>query len=298
MPELRRYLLMPVAFDSRSHILEIPGEAWEADIAERHMQNRQRLIAKLEVEYGKASVDTVVENMTDLGQDPWSCIGWHIPLWLQVKDAYLTGAYYPAAVGAGALGERILSHLLIDLVDLAPEATDKDRRLIDKNGMGASEMLAILRRWKVAEPEALDLFDQLRVKRNRLVHFDPDLYGNLRDRTLEMMRLLRDAINAQFSVLLPRRLIPNHGRGNSLLRKAAEAEPFVRMYVLPRALSVSPRYALRFVPPGVWEVAAEEPVFAEVDTDEEFVRHLGSIPEPQMPDGVDERWWRDPEASS
>src|SRR5258708_40181962 len=115
MPELRRYRLMPVAFNAGHHSLEPSDPTWDPHVKRLHDQNRDAMVEHLRYIHGEANLDGVIENIRDLGSDPWSTIGWHIQLWLEVRHAFVSGAYFPAAVGAGALGERILNHLLIDL---------------------------------------------------------------------------------------------------------------------------------------------------------------------------------------
>jgi hypothetical protein len=279
MPELRRYRLMPVAFNAGHHILEPTDPTWEPRVRQLHDENRQAMVDRLRYVHGEANLNAVIGNVRDLGSDPWSTIGWHIHLWLEVRHAFVSGAYFPAAVSAGALGERILNHLLVDLADDC--ASDDDRRLIAKEKAptyGAA--LRILRRWAVLEPRAVQEFDRLRSLRNSLVHFDPALYEDLRGRSLEAVTALRDAIDSQFGVLVPRRLI--HGTpGAMFARKDVEAEPFFQHYIKPVALYVSPRHSIDLdQTTGRWAVSVEEPVEADVDSDEEFVRQLQYIASP------------------
>jgi hypothetical protein len=273
MPEMRRYRLMPVAFNAGHHALRPTDPGWEPQVQRLHEQNRQAMVDHLRHLHGEANLGVAVQNSIDLGSDPWSTIGWHIGLWLQVRHAFITGAYYPAAVAAGALGERILNHLLLDLA--ADCATDADRRELERDKSptyGAA--LNILRRWKVLEADTVRHFTRLQRIRNRLVHFDPRLYDDLRGRSLEAVTTLRDAIDSQFGVLVQRRLIPNTP-GVLYAKKSVETEPFFRRYMKPVALHVSPRHGIDLDPAtGLWKVTAEDPVVSDVDTDEEFVRRI------------------------
>ena len=272
MPEIRRYRLMPVVFDTTHHFLGPSDPAWDSDTRQLHEENREKLVNGLRYTYGQANLEGVIQNTRELGSDPWSTIGWHIQLWRQVRHAFVSGAYYPAAVGAGALAERILNHLLRDLMD--DYASTKDRKTITADKPPTYELaLKIVKRWGFLEPEALTHFRQLGRLRNKLVHFDPRLYADVRGRTIEAVTRLRDAIDSQFGVFVERRLIEGVP-GTAFVRKEVEAEPFFREYLKPVALHVSPRHSIDLdSATGLWSVTAEESVVADVDSDDEFVRH-------------------------
>lgn len=279
MAELRRYRLMPIAFNAGHHALEESDPTWDEHVRGLHDQGRAEMIERLRFVHGQANLEAVIQNIRDLGSDPWSTIGWHLQLWMEVRHAFVSGAYFPAAVGAGALAERVLNHLLIDLADDC--ATEEDREAIaHERAPTYGRALGILRRWDVLEPQAVDHFERLWALRNSLVHFDATLYGDPRGRSLEAVRCLRDALDSQFGVLVQRRLIPGTP-GMIYARKAVEAEPFFRRYIQPVAMHVSPRHGIAMDPTtGGWVVTVEEPVEAEEDTDEEFVRHLHPLGPP------------------
>jgi len=267
---------MPVAFDTRHHLLESTNPDWEAEIREQHDRNREAIVARLRYIHGEANLEKVIQNVRDLGSDPFSTIGWHLHLWAEVRHAFLSGAYFPAAVGAGALAERILNHLLIDLA--GDSASDEDQTVIQRvKAPTYGQALRILKRWQVLEPEAVEQFDLLRNKRNNLIHFSPEFYSDPRGQSLDAVTALRDALDSQFGVLVQRRLIPGTP-GAMYARKEVESEPFFKRYMAPVALHVSPRHRIDHDPAtNYWIVSDEEPVETDADTDEEFVRHLYSL---------------------
>ena len=254
-------------------MLDESDPTWDPEVRERHDQSRTKTVERLRLVHGEANLEAVIQNVRDLGSDPWSTIGWHLQLWMEVRHAFVSGAYFPGAVGAGALAERVLNHALIDLADDC--ASDSDRKTIEhEKAPTYGRALGILRRWKVFEPEALEHFDRLRDLRNSLVHFDPTLYHDVRGRSLDAIRCLRDALDSQFGVFVQRRLITGTP-GMMFARRTIETEPFFRRYIQPVAMHVSPRHAIDVDPEtGRWVVVAEEPVIAQDDTDEEFVRCL------------------------
>jgi hypothetical protein len=268
--EIRRYRLMPAFFDASHHALIEAGDDWPDAVKDQHNENRATAIDRLRHAHGEDRLEQVVQNAMDLGSDPWSVLAWHNQLWLDVKHTFLTCCYYSAAVAAGALGERVVNHLLIDLAD--DYATAADRSVIfAKQSPTFGRALTVLRRWAVLEPAAQRHFERLRDLRNGLVHFDAALYSDLRSRSLEAVSSLRDALDAQFGVFVERRLIPNTP-GELYLKRAVEDEPFVRHYVLPLALHVGPRHTIEpHAESGYWVVDIDLPVDTVEDSDEQFV---------------------------
>lgn len=271
MIEIRRYRLMPAFFDTGHHFLVPSDESWEPEIRAQHEENRTAMIERLKYVHGEARLEQVVRNSIDLGSDAFSVLGWHNRLWLDIKHACVTCCYYSAATAAGALGERIANHLLRDLAD--DYATSDDRAIIAASRAPTfGRALGILTRWGLLEPNARQHFARLNQLRNALVHFDPNLYGELRERSLEIVRALRDAIDAQFGVLVTRRLIAGTP-GLLFLKKEVEQEPFIQQYVLPLALHVSPNHTIEpHEPSGAWTIDSDHPTETALDTDEEFVR--------------------------
>lgn len=267
---------MPLEFNTGHHLLDPIEETWAPEIRAQAEENRTRYVERLRFIHGEANLEAVIANIRDLGSDPFSTIGWHLQLWREVRHAFVSGAYFPAAVGAGAAAERILNHLLVDLAD--HYATDADRRKIEApKAPTYAAAMEILNRWTVLEPAAAEHFERLRIIRNDLVHFNDGLYNDPRGRSLEAVTVLRDALDGQWGVFVQRRLIPGT-TGIMYARKAVEDEPFFRHYLAPVMAYVSPHHELRQdSDTGLWVIATEQPVHAAVDTDEEFVRNIRYI---------------------
>lgn len=266
---------MPLNFDASHVLLGSSNPNWEPEIRAQHDEARRKMIEHLAANYGTVDIDQTVTNAVDFGSDPWIMVGWHVEMWREVKRSFIGGAYYPAAVAAGTLAERVLNHLLNDLQDRC--ATAKDRAVLARSKaptFGAA--LDILERWKVLEPSALHEFRKLQKLRNRLVHFDHSLQNAVRSESLEAVQVLRNALDAQFGVFVSRRMIPGLP-GVVFLRQAVEHEPFVETYLLPTALHVGPSHEIAFeAGSGLWRVLRDEPVDVgnELDGDSEFVRRF------------------------
>jgi hypothetical protein len=255
----RRYRLQNMTFHTRSPFLDEADPAWDDADRALHEENRRSSLARLRHEFGELNIKQVVDNARALGDDPWSVLAWHNGLWVDISRAFIGGSYYSAGAAAGALAERIVNHMMIDLAQKVQIERPKDATF--------EKVIDVLDSWTVLEDGVTDELHTLRKLRNSFLHFDPSLYSELRTRSLELIHQLRDVINHQFGIV-PRWLIPD-APGVLLLRRAVESEPFIATYVLPTALHVGPRHELAFDPPSQsWSVINDLPVDVDKDTDE------------------------------
>ena len=67
--------------------------------------------------YGAFDAQTKAQNLKDMGNAPFSILAFHNKFLHQIRDSFILGAYYPALTGACALGERILNHLALNLLE-------------------------------------------------------------------------------------------------------------------------------------------------------------------------------------
>src|SRR6185437_16568300 len=111
----RRHLSYTLDFDTRLHTLEDPGEGWDEAAKAMHLTNREQTRQSLAAEFGADQLDAKIQNFVAIGSKPFSVLAYHNPLFDEARRAFVIGAYYPALVGACALGERILNHLILDL---------------------------------------------------------------------------------------------------------------------------------------------------------------------------------------
>jgi hypothetical protein len=220
---LRRYL-------SSDHF-SVDGtvlEAWashksfkpkDRDPNEPPLPGRRRGVEMLRYQHGSERLDAVVRNAVDLGPDPFSVLAWHNSLWLDIKFALRSCCYCSAAVAAGTLGQRMLNHMVLD--------PGGDFGATPSNPLTFQNALRSLTQWGVLEPGVAEMFDELRKQRNALAHFDEGLYAQLRTSSLSVVGWLRDIIDAQFGILVQRRLIADTP-GVMFVRRDVEDEPFVR----------------------------------------------------------------------
>ncbi len=240
---MKRYLVYPIQFDSRAHMLDEVGEHWDEQVKQLHLQNREKLIAALKMELGEYNFDMKLQNFKDLGFSPFSIVAHHNALFHQARYAFIHGYYYPALTSACALGERILNHLFLDLRGSFPQSTiDKrshTRDSIDKWPIA----VRTLDEWKVfTHPDVGPTFEKLKEVRNRSLHFNADTVKTLREDALKALGCLATIIEKQFGFQTGR-TIPGTA-GAFFLRREAEAEPFIRYYYLQQSPYVSPYFAM------------------------------------------------------
>ena len=114
----RRYLVLNLDFDYRANVnkLEIQ-ESWNPNAKAMWTTLKKHIGEQLELEYGVLNIEQKRKDFDELGIPPRSIISFHNKFMHQARKAFVFGAYYPALVGACALGERILNHLVLKLRD-------------------------------------------------------------------------------------------------------------------------------------------------------------------------------------
>lgn len=277
----RRYLAQAISFDTRARTLtdEINPE-WDAEIIAQHEENRRRVRRMLIHEFGNAEHQRKIDDYGALGPAPWSVIDRHNVFMRQVRDSFAFGAYYPALVGACALGERLLNELVIRLrsaysshpatVKVATQRTLTDWVLCIEALFG----------WGVLDDLLATKFNNLRKFRNRSVHYGKHLTGSdAREDALHAVLLIQEIIEALFRPHGgPPRFIAGT-TGHTFLSRAAESEPFIREFLLPAFILVSPNFEMQYnVDKGWFDVFDDHKYQDEflTLTDEEFAEHRRS----------------------
>src|SRR5688572_3834923 len=88
---------------------------WEDDVRAMWVRNKRNITDSLKLTHGKSNFGAKLRNFIDLGPAPFSIVSYYNLLLRQVRSAFVHCDYYPSLVGACALGERILNHLVLDL---------------------------------------------------------------------------------------------------------------------------------------------------------------------------------------
>ena len=246
---MRRYLSPYFFFfDSTASALGLEiDEAWAPNVKESHERNRQQTMEYLALRLGSESIETKLRDFKDVGDLPPSVVSYHSELFRQCRDSFVSGAYYPALVGACALGERILNHLVIDLRGefAATPAFGKVSRNQSFNDWAV--MIDVLSEWRVLTPEVATSFKKLRKLRHYSVHYRPDLYKDIRGKALKALHTLAECIRGQFGTLGPHRWFIPGLKGTAFIGRDWETDPFVKRYYVVNTVYVGPSYAIRFI---------------------------------------------------
>lgn len=278
----RRHLSYHFDFDTRCHTLEeTPNEAWHPELRRQHLENREATVAGLAAEFGADDLDRKVADFVAIGSKPFSLLSHHNAFFGQVRDTFVLGAYYPALVGACALGERILNHLILDL-RAAYTGRPEYKRVARKDSFDDWRVpIDTLEAWGVLLPAAVVEFRTLMTLRHRSIHFNAGTYGTLREDALAAIRHLREIIEQQFCAFGARPWFITGTRGLIFIRRDWETDPFVRTYYLPHCPFVGPHVGISFE--GGLRIHDRHDYGDGAWTDEEFAAvYEGRTPEEVM----------------
>jgi hypothetical protein len=208
--------------------------------------HRERVRAGLASEFGSHELDAKIANFVAIGSKPFSVISYHNVLFDQVRRAFVIGAYYPALLGACALGERILNHPILDLRDSYRNTAEY--RTVARKGSFADWTHAIgtLEAWGVLLPGAAAEFRALIPLRHRSVHFNTSTYATLREDALAAVLHAREIIDQQFTAFGARPWFIEGTRGLIFIKREWEDDPFVRAFYLSTCPFVGPHVAISF----------------------------------------------------
>jgi hypothetical protein len=197
-------------------------------------QNQNSICHSLLHEFGSDAADAKLTDSLDIGPRPFSILAFHNRFAAQIRNAFVIGGYYPALTGAGALGERILNHLLRTLREDFSH-TSEYRKVARKDSFDRWEYaINTLVAWSALLPEAAEAFRELSLVRNRTIHFHPATDDKDRSLALETISLLDRIINAQCNHGSSAMIHSRHSRGK--LHSASVGKPTVHSKDLPPEL--------------------------------------------------------------
>lgn len=250
----RRYRPIALTFDSRNAMLDQQiGDDWEPTVQEQWRTNQSSVRMELLAELGTVDGEAKIDNYRLLGPAPWSIIYEHNELLKQIRTAFAHGDFYPALVGACALGERVFNLLLIELRDDYQNhpSTTKQVRLKQSfdNWRAATD---VLHGWGVLDDDTRTKYRQLAKRRHASVHYDPQATADMRTAALQAIVLVQDIVSYLFAALggPPKFIVGVPGA--SYFTQEAEQLPLVKRVLLPRCALLSPtsRIEPRLLPNG------------------------------------------------
>lgn len=102
----RRYRPFQFNFDTRATLLNtVTEDGWDLAIKEKWCSNHSGVRMNLLAEHVTVDGDEKIENFRAMGPAPWSISYEHTEPLRQVRSAFAHGDFFPALVGACALGE-------------------------------------------------------------------------------------------------------------------------------------------------------------------------------------------------
>lgn len=242
----RRYRPLRVDFDTRNLILDLEIQKdWEPEIKALWDENKATVRAELIAEFGSSASTQKLDNYRAMGPAPWSVVFEHTALLHQVRSSFAHGDFYPALVGACALGERLLHQLVLALrADFLNHAGTTKRVRRDRLGNDWNSLITVLQAWGIFDEETAGTFRELEQRRHVAVHFDPALSAAGRESALAALLALQKIVERVFEPHGgPPRFIADTD-GASYLSLKAEEEPLVQRIFLPNCVLVSPAHRL------------------------------------------------------
>ena len=272
----RRHLSGGIDFDSRASTLETEiNEDWEPQVKEMHSLNRKQTIEGLSRAFGTQDIEDKIQNFIALGNKPMSVLSYHNEFFEQVRRTFVMGDYYPALVGACALGERILNHMMLDMRPYFSRTPEFKKIYKKKSFADWNEPIEVLEAWNILLPAAAKEFRALESISHRSIHFNASTYSTLREDALAAILHMRSAIGEQFGRFALRPWFISGTQGNVLVRNSFETNPFVATYFLPHCPFVGPLFGMG-LGPGGWKFH-DLPDYGEgAWTDEEFAHRYNS----------------------
>ncbi|NHC16341.1 hypothetical protein [Motilibacter deserti] len=244
--ECRRYRPIEVSFDTRNALLDQEiGEDWESALQEQWRSNQANVRMGLLAEHGTIDGETKIENYRAMGPAPWSIAIEHNRLMRQIRSAFTQGDFYPALVGACALGERVFNQLILALrEDYAahPATTKRVRRQDTFTNWEAA--IDVLEGWGVLDGDLAGTYMTLKDLRHASVHYDLNVDSGDREPALQAVLQVQRLIEGVFTPHGgPPRFIPEVS-GASFFAREAEAIPLVKRIFLPRCALLSPAHRI------------------------------------------------------
>ena len=242
---MKRYRVLNQDFDSRAWLLSQPIlDSWDPRVRDQWVENKNRIADGLIVEYGSFNAEAKLSNFVDFGRIPFSVFSFHNRFIKQIQSSFVVGAFYPALVGACALGERILNHLVLILRDCFRQ-TPEYKVVYSKESFDDWDVaVRTLQAWNVLLPEAAAMFKALRDIRNRAVHFRPEVDTNDRAMALEAAKSLLRIVEVQFGTAGGPGWFIDGIPGEIYVSKRAEGMPFISRVYLPNCVLVGPQHSL------------------------------------------------------
>lgn len=167
--DCRRYRPIRFTFDTRNVILDVEiQDEWDPETTSMWEKNKAQVRAELVAEHGPTDGAQKLDNYRAMGPAPWSVVFEHSALLAQIRSSFTHSAFYPALVGACALGERLLHQLALALrVDFLNHPSTTKRVRSGNLGNEWGSLITVLHAWGVFDEDVADLYHELERRRQR-----------------------------------------------------------------------------------------------------------------------------------
>ncbi|WP_139982970.1 hypothetical protein [Nocardioides litoris] len=264
-------------FDTRATALATTIEDdWEPEIRQQweatHRQIRESTVHR----HGAEDYERKIDDLLAVGASPWTILDHHHLFLSQVRASFVQGTYYPALVGACALGERVLNELVLRIRDDYPDHPATAPVATQKTLINWGDCIHALVEWTVIDEPTATKLNDLKKLRHKSVHYGAHLRGDDgRGDALAAISLLQDVIGTLFTPFGgPPRFIAGTA-GQSFIARDAEDSPLVRHFYLPNSTLVSPDYVVADHTLAIADNEHYQEQFPSL-TDEEFAQHRRS----------------------
>ena len=240
---MKRYRILGFDWDSRATALSMKiKDEWPEEVKESWRRNIEAAKEDVLTIYGRFNGDQKIQNLSDLGNAPFSVFAFHNKFLRQIRNSFIQGSYYPALTGATCLGERILNQLIINLRNDF-KGTDEYKNVRKGPYNDWKLMIDTLESWGVLLPEVVKEFKILEKIRNReAVHFNPATDSEDRGIALKAIKSISEVIKGQFPGLGLQPWFIEGTSGEFYIKKEFEKDPFVKKIYLPNCRLVGPKH--------------------------------------------------------
>lgn len=244
---MKRYRISNFSFDSLANILNLEiNDSWDEKTKEMYLKNKEEAIDFCLIEFGEANQAEKIQNIKDLGPLFPSILTFHNKFLNQIRSSFIVEGYYPALVGACALGEWILNNLILKLRNYF-KATPEYKEVYNKESFDNWESaIRILSSWNILLPTVVVNFEELKKIRNRAIHFNQETSSQDRKLALKAIQLISKIVNEQFGAFGNQPWLITGTKGAFFIKKDYEEDPFIKEIYLPNCISVSPFHKVHF----------------------------------------------------
>lgn len=255
------YRVMNFALDTRGSIFK-----------QKNLKKEQQKISDyFKAEWGELDFDAKLERFKKLDLSFIGIPEEYYNLLTLVVSSYCCGYYYPAMTSVGALGERILNRLIIKTREYF-KSSKHYKKVWNKQSFEQWDFpITVLKEWEIISDNVAGMFLKLKKYRNDSIHYN-DGY-NFELNSHDAIKTLAEIIDCQFNYIKRKDLfwvfnVP----GEIWVRSEVTDDPFVKEFVLPHCLQLTPFCEPTAKPPIKGKNVPLKPL-----SDEEFIKIRNSI---------------------